>query len=81
MYVALICRRQLLAAALELARKSGAHVFNALELGELTPELLEGLGFGEGDGKTHVSVERSDGALEEWRRDLSPKRVSWLPLV
>ena len=69
----------LIAAALELARRCGAHVFNALELGELTPELLRRMGFGEGDSLTHISIEGE--ARLKWRGGLKSKEVAWLPMV
>ena len=47
----------LLAGALREARRCGAHVFNALALGETTRELLLSLGFARGDGDTFVYVE------------------------
>eukprot|EP00966_Prymnesium_polylepis_P240104 5552286-Prymnesium_polylepis.1 len=86
--------RDLLAAALREARSCGAHVFNALALGELTPALLESLGFARGDADTFVNVEEveSSAALEVERersgyrrgyrpaaRGIAPREVSWLP--
>jgi len=67
-----------LAEALAAARARGAHVFNALPLGELTPRVLAALGFGEGDGSVHLYVEGGGGGAG---KTLDPRRVGWIPLL
>jgi GNAT superfamily N-acetyltransferase len=69
----------LLAQALVAARQRGAHVFNALPLGELTARMLAALGFGEGDGSVHVYVEDSDSGSTVVPT-FKAKRVCWIPL-
>lgn len=67
----------LLAQALVAAQERGAHVFNALPLGELTARMLAALGFSEGDGSAHVYVEDDLGSTGA---TLEAKKVSWIPL-
>mmetsp|Transcript_49354 Transcript_49354/g.81965 ORF Transcript_49354/g.81965 Transcript_49354/m.81965 type:complete len:380 (+) Transcript_49354:89-1228(+) len=81
-----------LAAALHCASERGAHVFNALALAEYTPKVLSSLGFGAGDGLTHIYiVQRAwDGtaplqidrlARDDGEDSFMPQDVSWLPLT
>lgn len=67
-----------LAEALWVARRRGAHVFNALPLGDVTATVLARLGFGEGDGDVHVYLEDSRDAVPI--EVLDPSKVDWIPL-
>ena len=74
----------LLHGLLRHARSLGAHVFNAHALAELTPELLERLGFASGDEATYVCLmdtTRGGGVPIGGGRMLDPAEASWLPLL
>ena len=70
---------------LRRARAKGAHVFNAHSLAELSPTVLELLGFGKGDEATHVCLvdtsPRGGGRPMGGGKMLDPAKACWLPLL
>ncbi|KAL3921483.1 MAG: hypothetical protein SGPRY_004888 [Prymnesium sp.] len=67
----------LLTAALHEACTCGAHVLNTLTLAEISPELLEPLGFARGDADTYICIEA--GVIDAPAKELLPSQVGWLP--
>ena len=73
----------LLDGMLRRARAHGAHVFNALALAELTPALLQQLGFGRGDEASYVCLDAAGGPALSIAKHapLDPADACWLPVL
>jgi ribosomal protein S18 acetylase RimI-like enzyme len=56
------CLHELMVGCMRAAKRAGAHVLNAHAIGELTPHLLESLGFGLGDAPACICLDGDDEA-------------------
>ena len=68
---------ELLSGALREAKRLGVHVFNANRQAELTPRLLESLGFRQGDASSFICL---DGGGSGGGR-VAAEEVAWWPVL